>query len=483
MLSGVLFESLFVQTALTNRGYSEIAYRGGIKILYYLGNHTNVLIMEKLITLILIIVFGGLNVNAQEFTYSKDNYYKDRTNVYDSKGELIGYMQKDDYYDKVNHYNVNGDILGSWEKDDRSGDVSYYDAPYSTSAKSKSGGVTVYTPDNDLATFNPTVQREFHSPDFSYALDALKNLQNLELQKSLSELDHSKWFYERQHELLLIFNSCENLYEEKEVLKSMERFYSLELSKGKRIRNENGVDIGLIKEAQKYANNRLKSVNAVIKMQGLKDGGLKMTDSAPILSSMDSYKPIGWIKNEFTMVKSFEGDYVKIDYDGNNAYVATSWIKRDSYDNYIVIKNPVKEEVSEGHQLNRYIAAKLFEKSPAPVTKPKQVYAPPEKNVVNNNRSNTTYIKQTNTKAATKPAEYKSVNKPIAKPSVPRNYIQFTAISEKDKSFSELEYLGQIYSEKVPNKSLYRYKVICHDPDYVLRELKSKGYKGAFLVK
>jgi len=64
--------------------------------------------------------------------------------------------------------------------------------------------------------------------------------------------------------------------------------------------------------------------------------------------------------------------------------------------------------------------------------------------------------------------------------------IQFTAIGKSNKTFSELSHLGEVFSEKVSGKNLYRYKLRPYgdlDIGSVVTELKQLGFTGAFVSK
>ncbi len=64
--------------------------------------------------------------------------------------------------------------------------------------------------------------------------------------------------------------------------------------------------------------------------------------------------------------------------------------------------------------------------------------------------------------------------------------IQFTAIGNGSKSFSQLAHLGKVYAEKVEGKKLYRYKLKVHNnlnESAVVDEVKGLGFTGAFIVK
>jgi len=72
---------------------------------------------------------------------------------------------------------------------------------------------------------------------------------------------------------------------------------------------------------------------------------------------------------------------------------------------------------------------------------------------------------------------------------MPRGYgqpIQFTAIGNGNKTFDQLSHLGEVYSEKVEGRKLYRYKLRPYndlDISEVVQEVKGKGFTGAFIVK
>ena len=64
--------------------------------------------------------------------------------------------------------------------------------------------------------------------------------------------------------------------------------------------------------------------------------------------------------------------------------------------------------------------------------------------------------------------------------------IQFTAIGDGAKSFSQLSHLGKVYAEKVDGKKLYRYKLKMYDSldeASTVDEVKGLGFTGAFLLK
>lgn len=62
--------------------------------------------------------------------------------------------------------------------------------------------------------------------------------------------------------------------------------------------------------------------------------------------------------------------------------------------------------------------------------------------------------------------------------------IQFAAISTPNKNYNDLRGLGEIHAEKVPNKNLYRYKLIPRGGlTETLNKIKSLGYKDAFVTK
>jgi len=62
--------------------------------------------------------------------------------------------------------------------------------------------------------------------------------------------------------------------------------------------------------------------------------------------------------------------------------------------------------------------------------------------------------------------------------------IQFAAISNPNKSYNDLRGLGEIHTEKVPNKNLYRYKLIpIGNFTETLRQIKNLGFKDAFISK
>jgi len=67
--------------------------------------------------------------------------------------------------------------------------------------------------------------------------------------------------------------------------------------------------------------------------------------------------------------------------------------------------------------------------------------------------------------------------------SLPFRYIQFTATGG-GKAFNNLAYLGEVVSEKVPGRNLYRYKIKGQftdgDVSWVISELGSRGFSGAF---
>lgn len=59
--------------------------------------------------------------------------------------------------------------------------------------------------------------------------------------------------------------------------------------------------------------------------------------------------------------------------------------------------------------------------------------------------------------------------------------IQFTAISNPNKSYPEVEKLGRVYVEKIANKQLYRYKLVpLYSFDWGIENLKRLGFKDAF---
>ena len=81
------------------------------------------------------------------------------------------------------------------------------------------------------------------------------------------------------------------------------------------------------------------------------------------------------------------------------------------------------------------------------------------------------------------PQAQKVVSPPPVSNPLPDRYIQFTATGA-GKTFSNVSYLGQVVSEKVPGKNIYRYKVkgqfTDSDVNWVIGELEKLGYKGAF---
>lgn len=61
--------------------------------------------------------------------------------------------------------------------------------------------------------------------------------------------------------------------------------------------------------------------------------------------------------------------------------------------------------------------------------------------------------------------------------------IQFSAVSDPDKSYPEVEKLGWVYIEKIPNKNLYRYKLVpIYSFNWGLEILNTLGFYDAFIT-
>ncbi len=89
-------------------------------------------------------------------------------------------------------------------------------------------------------------------------------------------------------------------------------------------------------------------------------------------------------------------------------------------------------------------------------------------------------------KTKPKPVTEPSKKSPTQKTTDAKSTVQFTALPEPNRKFPELDLLGKIYTEKIPGKNLYRYKMDFTTREEALRMLRAfkvNGFREAFIVK